>query len=356
MIYIKDHKQTENFQNYFEAYQFLQGLRFKFTEGTFDHRDYLKDAPMGFSTLADKYIKMKEQDRLKSVQNVRNYMKVAKTYFGQKNVKEFKRTDIPDFLFTLDVSDKTRHNYMSCLRDFFQNLYKDDVISILQIPKMPEIDYELKFRTLTDMQTQEEIISRVKEISSDVNLKIWLGIDMLSLYTNIRPKDLLGITEGDIDLEYGIIEIRRPTKKKDRFKKVTVRLVDNHIEAIRKIKDQYPALPHVLFFRHHGGVSGCRNGQSFGMKLFYKWWKRACADLGIEGLDLYGGTRHTTTTALAKEVGKEGARKASQHETNKAFDRYCQAHDDDTFQYVKIAETLKRGKVINLQKQKSGEK
>lgn len=83
---------------------------------------------------------------------------------------------------------------------------------------MPEIDYELKFRTLTDMQTQEEIISRVKEISSDVNLKIWLGIDVLSLYTNIRPKDLLGITEGDIDLEYGIIEIRRPTKKKDRFK------------------------------------------------------------------------------------------------------------------------------------------
>lgn len=92
------------------------------------------------------------------------------------------------------------------------------------------------------------------------------------------------------------------------------------------------------------------------MKLFYKWWKRACADLGIEGLDLCGGTRHTTTTALAKEVGKEGARKASQHETNKAFDRYCQVHDDDTFEYVKIAETLKRGKVINLQKQKSGEK
>ena len=282
-------------------------------------------------------------------------MKVAKTHFEQKNVKEFKRIDIRDFLFSLDVSDKTRHNYMSCLRDFFQNLYKDDVITILQIPKMPEIEYELEYRTLTDLQTQETIISRVKEISH-VNPKIYIGIDMLSLYTNIRPKDLLGITEADIDLEYGTIAIRRPTKTKDKFKKVTVRLVNTHIDAIREMKDLYPALPHVLFFRHHGGVSGCRAGQPFGEKLFYKWWKRACEDLNIEELDLYGGTRHTTTTALAKEVGREGARKASQHETNKAFDRYCQAHDDDTFRYVKIAETLKRGKVIDLQKQKSGGK
>lgn len=244
---------------------------------------------------------------------------------------------------------------MSCLRDFFQNLYKDDVINILQIPKMPEIEYELEYRNITDLNTQEAVISQVRKISH-VNPKIYIGIDMLSLYTNIRPKDLLGITEADIDLEYGEIEIRRPTKKKDKFKKVIIRLVDTHIDAIREMKNLYPALPHVLFFRHHGGVSGCSNGQPFGVKLFYKWWIRACKELGVKDLDLYGGTRHTTTTALAKEVGREGARKASQHETNKAFDRYCQAHDDNTFQYVKIAETLKRGKVINLQKQKSGGK
>ena len=109
-------------------------------------------------------------------------------------------------------------------------------------------------------------------------------------------------------------------------------------------------MPQVKFFRHHGGVSGCRDGQLFGGKLFYKWWKRACTDLGIEDLDLYGGTRHSTTTALAKAVGKDGARKASQHETNKAFDRYCQAHEDNTFQYVKIAETLKKGEVIEFKK------
>ncbi|RJP78615.1 MAG: hypothetical protein C4522_12630 [Desulfobacteraceae bacterium] len=351
--FVRFEKLFKNFQNYFEAYQFLQGLRFKFNEGTFDAKDYRKDSPMGFSTLADQYVKMKEQDGLRSIQNIRNYMKLAKNYFGQKNVKEFKRPDIRNFLFGLNVSSKTRHNYMSCLHDFFYNLYNDDIISISQIPNMPKIEFELEYRTLTDLETQEKIISKVKEISYNTNPKIWLGIDMLSLYTNIRPKDLLGITETDIDLDYGIIEILRPTKKRNKLKKVIIRLVEAHIDIIKDIKKRYPALPHISFFRHHGGVSGCNTGQPFGEKLFYKWWKKACDELGIKGLDLYGGTRHTTTTALAKEVGRDGAKKASQHGTNKAFERYCQAHDDETFKFVKIAEKMKKGNVLQL-KRKAG--
>ncbi len=54
------------------------------------------------------------------------------------------------------------------------------------------------------------------------------------------------------------------------------------------------------------------------------------------GLDLYGGTRHTTTTEIARQAGSDNARKASAHETNKAFDRYCQFQDDTSFQMAKI--------------------
>ena len=42
---------------------------------------------------------------------------------------------------------------------------------------------------------------------------------------------------------------------------------------------------------------GYSAGTPFGEKYLYKWWKRACANLGIEGVDLYGGTRHSSTVA-----------------------------------------------------------
>lgn len=79
----------------------------------------------------------------------------------------------------------------------------------------------------------------------------------------------------------------------------------------------------------------------------YKVWKRACTRLGIEGLDLYGGTRHTTTTELAKLAGREAAREATGHETNRAFDRYCQVQRDIAYRMAQLVKsrTLKRRQV-----------
>ena len=52
-----------------------------------------------------------------------------------------------------------------------------------------------------------------------------------------------------------------------------------------------PGFPRSYFFRHETGKGGVKNGQKYGEKFFYKRWKKACENLGIEGIDLYGGTR-----------------------------------------------------------------
>jgi hypothetical protein len=135
--------------------------------------------------------------------------------------------------------------------------------------------------------------------------------------------------------------------QRKRIKKLSLRLIEEHILEIRELKKKHPGLSHLPFFRHVSGINGVRANEPFGEKYFYKWWIRACEKLGIKGLDLYGGTRHTTTTALAKKTGKENAKKASGHETNKAFERYCQYQDDDTFELVRIAAKMK-GKVIEF--------
>jgi integrase len=351
-FFVRFGKVFKNFHNYFEAYQFLQGLRFKFVEGSFDARDYLKNAPLGFSNLAKKYINMKNQIGLRSISNVKNYMTRASDYFGQKNIKTFTRADIREFLYSLEnITEKTRHNYMSTIRDFFRNLVEDEVIDITQMPRMPKIDFELGYRKITDIETQNAVLDKIKQISYHLNEKIWLGCDMLALYVNIRPKDLLNLSEGDIDLEYGVMTIKRPTKKKGKQVKITVRLIPEHISEILLLKQKYPALPHISFFRHVTGVSGVQADAPFGEKYFYKWAKKACRSLGIKGLDLYGLTRHSTVTALAKHVGEEGAKKASGHFTNKAFERYCQYQDDDTFDMVKAAAKM-RGKVVDFEHRK----
>ncbi len=90
------------------------------------------------------------------------------------------------------------------------------------------------------------------------------------------------------------------------------------------MKKEYPAVDSVLFFRKP-------DGEAFGVNLLYKNWKKACKKVGIDDLDLYGGTRHSSITAIAKAAGKDKARKYSGHLTNKSFDRYCQIGDDDTF-------------------------
>ena len=342
----------KNFNEYQQASQFLAGLRFKAYEGSFDPRDYQKDAPLGFATLAEKYVSMKRQQGLKSLENIACYMRVASEYFGQKNIKTFTRSDIREFLYSIkSISEKTRHNYMSCLRDFFRNMAEDEIITTHQIPAMPPVPFELGFRAITDIETQTAVLEKIKAMTWEINPKIWLGCDMLALYVNIRPQDLLNIKEGDIDADHGVIIIRRPTKRRGKINILSIRLIDEHKSEIARLQKKYPAVPTANFFRHESGRSGTHPSAPFGGKYLYKWAKRACNALGISGLDLYGLTRHTTVTALAHEVGQSGAKLASGHNTNKAFDRYCQYQDDGAFDMVRVAAKMK-GKIIEFKKRK----
>ena len=52
-------------------------------------------------------------------------------------------------------------------------------------------------------------------------------------------------------------------------------------------------------------------------------------NLGIEGVDLYGGTRHSSASALRAYRTPEEIRRATMHSTNKAFNRYFAMESDD---------------------------
>jgi hypothetical protein len=113
------------------------------------------------------------------------------------------------------------------------------------------------------------------------------------------------------------------------------------------------ALPDVLFFRHIKGNGAVKPGGQFGKDYLYKWWKKACSNLGVEGVDLYGGTRHGTATALGEHFTRQEIMTAgSMHKTNKAALRYIQAEKNKSIAvYRKVREM--QGKVVHIGKRKA---
>ena len=128
-------------------------------------------------------------------------------------------------------------------------------------------------------------------------------------------------------------------------------LLPEDLDAVRSFPT---ALPHLYFFRHKSGLQGVKAGQPFGNRLLYKYWKKACSNLGVDGVDLYGGTKHSSATALRLFRTPEQIKKATMHSTNKAFERYFKIEMDDLrdvyadTQKVSQKITSNKGKIIGL--------
>jgi hypothetical protein len=139
----------------------------------------------------------------------------------------------------------------------------------------------------------------------------------------------------------------------------SVTLFDRYLQLVKSFP---PAIGNPYFFRHNekSGQGKRHEGKQFGPKLFYKYWKQACENLGIEGVDLYGGTRHSSATALGTRFSPEQIKRATLHSTSKAFDRYFQSSADNLRELYEEAsvkvlskknETPKKRQVIDFTKE-----
>ena len=309
-------KIRKRFSHYAQAERFLDGLRYEVDQGAFDYRDYLSSNPLSFIVLSNKYLQNKKS-KVASGTYIRfnGIFRTAQEYFQNTNVKNIQYAQLEDFIDSLQVSNKTKSNYLSCLKGFYKWMLKRKEINRNQFPDFPEVSFELGFRKTIDKQTQSQIINEIKRISFHVSPKIWLGIKWLSTYISIRPAEIRNLKEGHIDLQQGYFFIPHPKEKRPKI----VPLIKDDIQIL---KNMPTGLPELYFFRHGKNVSGCTPGQRFGEKLFYKWWKRACDNLEIENVDLYGGTRHSSAIALRDHATPEQIKRATMHSTSKAFDRY----------------------------------
>ncbi len=343
----------KTFTNLDEAEQLLNYLRYeKGDRGErFNPLDYKDERPNSFSSLATSYLERKKGKR--SFRKIRAIMDRACGVFGDMNLKDITSAQIDDYLFYLKrqdggvMSDKTRSNHCSQLHDFWNwCCHTRRAVTLAEFPVFPKIDFELGYRKITTWEIQEKVIAKVKDLTYSTNPKIWLAIDMLATYTALRPDDLLRVNEEDLT-DTGWLIIRNPTKIKNKTKKI--RLHPDHINEWRKIAEIYPGLPETPFFRHTVTIRRSKQGMVFGKNYLSKVWTKAAKEVGLIGVSLYPGTKHTTATATAELLGEEKAEKASGL-TNKAFKRYCQTENKDAFDVVSEIRKVKKGKVLPLKK------
>ena len=248
----------KRFSVYREAERFLDGLRWEVDQGTYDHRDYRVDYPLGFETLADKWLAVKKKEvKRRSYRNLQNYINRAIDVWGQRNIKSIGFGEIQDLIHAQEVSDKTKSNMRSGLHSFFTWVCKREKI---QMPEFPVIGFELGWRKIIDKETQQEIIDEIHKLTYHRNPKIWLGIKWLATYISIRPGELLNLKEEDIDIRLRHFIIPHPKEKRPKL----VPIIDKDIEILERMPR---GLPKLMFFRHVKGFTGVSGGKPFGKKL-----------------------------------------------------------------------------------------
>ena len=311
---------TRRFRDYQSAFQFLTGLRFKRGSGEFDLRDYqIGKKPLSFSILLDAWLAIKEQEiKDKSYKSLRGKVCYAQKAWGDANIKNIDYGHIEDLLKSVALSPKSKKDMLAGLKAFFSWAKKrHNIEGPKDWPTLGPV--EMSFRNTIDLHTQDAIINYIHE---NEPFRAWLAIKFLATYISVRPGEMTSLTEAQVDRQRGLLIIPHPKEKKPKI----VPLTKEDIELIRSIPIGLPNLP---FFRHVEGAQSKYQGQAFARHYLLRVWKRACAELKIAGVDLYGGTKHSTAMGLREVATFEEVRTMTGHSTNKAFERYFRSEGKD---------------------------
>jgi integrase len=227
--------------------------------------------------------------------------------------------DIGTFLHRTKYSVKSKHDTLVVFKEMME--WSDKCGYISSVPEYPK----WRMNPAQDMKvrkniTKSEQTAVLSEIKNSEEFKVYLACRWLATYIHVRPMELMRIKEGDIDRAKGIITIRR--HKTSRLTPKQIVLLQDDI-ALLGLCCQCDA-PDNDFFRSEAGVP-------YGEKKLLRAWKRACAVVGIQGVDLYGGTRHSSVISLYKESGftPEEIRIAGGWSSMASYRRYFNMDIDD---------------------------
>jgi integrase len=242
-------------------------------------------------------------------------------------VTEIGFKEIESFTIRCERSPKTIYETLRCIRELLTWAYRrGDLPKMPRFPRYSVTANDMQMRNTVTKEEQVTILEKIRENEWERAPRKFIACKMLATYVNIRPGELRNIKEKDFDRDTGILTIRE--HKTSRTKAKLVKLLDSDRRLIRSLPE---GLPEVPLFRYDKPFGTVLAGSPFGKGALYRCWKRAAISVGHGGVDLYGGTRHSSCIALYKEVGlsPEQIRRAAGTRSTKVFMRYLPLDVED---------------------------
>lgn len=318
-FYVHYMGQRRSFADFRSAENYLTEIKRRIENGL-----SLGQAVNPFSELSQIWLlKMKSSGIGKSYfENLTRYVSCFSSKFAKEDVSDIKYSNIDSFFVEIkdQFSAKTIHHMRSCLNSFYKWLLNYEYIDRVPFASLPVVKVKMKYRQILTKEEQIQVLNQLKIITFDINPRIWIGVCFLCVYVSLRPNALRQIRNSDIDLQLGVIKLRKETTKEGEERLIPVAFDDLFLLSQYIIGDG-----EEYYFRHTIKRSGVSLNDQFGKKYFLKWWHKARLQAGVRYADLYGGTRHTSITSLLHDLSPEQVKNGSMHSTVASFDRYCQA-------------------------------
>lgn len=178
------------------------------------------------------------------------------------------------------LSQKTRRNILDALRKFLNDMRVLDIID--KVPSIPKTGIPQVSFNWCDMETQEAILREIPSVHWPI---MWFIAKQ-----GVRPAEARALHWEDLDLRKGLVCIRR-----------TFSLNELKVTTKGKHADWLPLHPEVkkMIMELPRGISGfifTYRDRPYSESMMRKLWKAACGRLGISGLTLYQGTRHSVAS------------------------------------------------------------
>lgn len=272
-----------------------------------------------------------------TVKSYRARLLLAMEYVGVTTlVDDIGYKELEYFIDTCERAPKTIAESLRCIREMFVWAYhRGDLQTLPRFPRFSVSNDSMRMRKTVDKESQVKILDQVRRNEWERAPRKYIACKMLATYVNIRPDELRLVKEGDYDRSTGILTIRKHKTSKTKPKEVKL------LDSDRSLFEELPqGNSDDYLFRYDTERTSVQKDARFGKRSVYRAWKRACKELGIVGVDLYGGTRHSSAISLYKDAGlsPEQVRRATGTRTSRAFMRYLPLDLEDVAEIHSLAE------------------
>ena len=328
-IKIYSDKKGNAIDSYELAHRILETMRYETDQHCFEPSLYCKKNlnEYRFETRVKKWLDEKLNDPNLAISYTCKLKGYTETlyipFFRSMDVRDIKYHHIKEFFTSLpkEFSAKYVKNILDGLKNFFRELHADEYVTM--IPKFPRISFQSPEIKWIDKKTQDLIIRAIPDEHKDIFLFMF--------QQGLRPGEVRSLKRKDINFKEKIVTIQRAfsgniLREVTKTKRIrTIPLSHEIYEMLAsKTKD---FLPEAFIFTW--------KGKPYVKDALYRIWIKACSAVHIDGVHLYGGTRHSfASQAVNRGVSLWKVGKFLGHTKTQTTERYAHARVMDLSEVI----------------------